>query len=415
MTIAERPNTGFPLSVFPSDVQTVISETATTSGCPPEYLAGAMLTATATAMGNAWSVEVREGWREKALIYMAIVGNAGANKTHPITFALQPLVAEDLRKIDNALLSDPYTAPPRYVASDVTQEGLVKLHQKNPRGMLLFVDELKAWVANFSRYSGGSQEQFWLSNFSRTPIIVDRKSDPKPLAIAEPLISVIGSAQPRVLRQFATGDKSTNGFVDRLLFVLKKGSDKPYWNDFEPSSNHANTWDYVLRTILLWQGEMSCHFSEEAKAVATEWQRLNADIVNGCANDSLVGAHSKLEIYFVRFCLILHALRNATQTLADPAEICAETVENAVLLTEYFRAQRIECEELLHPDEEAELSEKPKMLLRALPASFTRAEAVKIAKALGISKSVAYKALKEFQGIYIDLAEDGTLYKYECM
>lgn len=402
----------FPLEVLPEVMREIIQSMQESMGYPTDYLAASMLVATATAMGNNWTLSVKNNWRERALIYLAIVGNAGANKTHPMSFALKPLVDIDLERIASAEESqEEYTPPPRLVVSDVTQEGLVKLHHKNPRGLVLFIDELKAWVANFSRYSGGSQEQFWLSNFSRTPIIVDRKSDPKPLSIPEPMISVIGSTQPSVLRQFAAGDKSSNGFVDRLLFVIKTAADKPYWSDTDADPNIAKSWSYLLRKIATDPLLYNVVFDSEAMAYASQWQAFNVDKINGCKSDRLVGAYSKLEIYFVRFCLILHALRYHTILDVDPSVITLQTAQNAAKLAEYFRAEVEVAQEYLYPDVEAELAEKPLQLYRALPETFSYTEAVVAGKSIGISRSSITRHLKQLGESYIDKNEEGNYYK----
>ncbi len=370
-----------------------------------------MLVATAGAMGNNWSLEVKAGWKEKAILYMAIVGNAGANKTHPMTFALSPLTDLDIKRLADALSLPEYKAPPRTVVSDVTQEGLVKLHMKNPRGLVLFIDELKAWVANFSRYSGGSQEQFWLSNFSRSPIIVDRKSDAQPISIAHPAISVIGSTQPSVLSSFASGDRSTNGFIDRLLFVIKEDSGKAYWSDQESDLQLSAAWGYLITEMVEDQTIYACKFDPAARVEAVSWQMRNADLINHCGNDRLVGHYSKLEIYFVRFCLILHALRWRTMMNVSRTEIGLETVEKAAILAEYFREQINKAQDYLYPDIEAQMTEKMNKFYTLLPASFERREAVEIAKANGMSKSFAYKQIKDFTDVYLGIAEDGTYYK----
>lgn len=407
------PTPRFPTEVFPAPIVEIIEDAHDAMGYPLEYLSAAMIVATAGAMGNAWSIEVMSGWREKAIFYMAIVGNAGANKTHPMTFALAPLTKIDLDRIAEAATWDDYKAPPRLVVSDVTQEGLVKLHQKNPRGLVLFVDELKAWVANFSRYSGGSQEQFWLSNFSRTPIIVDRKSDAQPLSIAAPCISVIGSTQPTVLSSFATGDRSTNGFIDRMLFVIRPSAGKAYWSEKESDLALSKAWDYMLREMVEDEAQYDCKFTEEALEVAKRWQAYNVDLINSCNNERLVGHFSKLEIYFIRFCLVLHALYAKSYYPPEKREISAQTVENAVSLAEYFRAQTTLAQEYLYPDVDAQLSEKASLFYRSLPQTFTRKEAVSIGKSLGLSRSTCYRFLKQFEHVLIEINEEGEYYKLD--
>ncbi|MFR9577161.1 MAG: hypothetical protein SNI54_08045 [Rikenellaceae bacterium] len=52
------------------------------------------------------------------------------------------------------------------------------------------------------------------------------------------------------------------------------------------------------------------------------------------------------------------------------------------------------------------------LLYSRLPQSFTRKEAVAIAKGAGISVAHSYRCLKDLEGLYIDKAEDGTFYKF---
>ncbi len=404
----------FPLSVLPQQLAEVVNELHTSLNYPREYLAGSMLVAMATAMGNNWTLRVYNGWDERALLYLAIVGNAGANKTHPMRYALTPLVGIDLRRVAEAKERFPYEPPRRIVASDVTQEGLVSLHSNNPRGMVLFVDELKAWINNFSRYSSGSQEQFWLSNFSRTPILVDRKGQPEPTSIPSPMISVIGSTQPSVLRSFATGDRATNGFIDRMLFVVKEGANKAYWSDRQSEGDMGEYWRGVVEMMVEDETEYMCHFSEEAREVASGWQVHNADIVNSCHNEMLVGVYSKLEIYFVRLCLLLHALHYRCYNGIDPSVVSADVVRKAVGLVEYFRGEADVAQRYLYPDEEAELNEREMKLYHALPDYFSRKEAVRIATSMGISRANAYRYVKSLTGGYIEINEAGEYYKLEA-
>lgn len=79
------------------------------------------------------------------------------------------------------------------------------MHEQNKRGICLYVDELKTWVNNFNRYSKGSEEQFWLSNFSGKPIIVDRRNNEHSISVRKSFISVIGSIQFHQLCDLAKG------------------------------------------------------------------------------------------------------------------------------------------------------------------------------------------------------------------
>ena len=81
-----------------------------------------------------------------------------------------------------AIVPAPFVAPRLYV-SDATIERLAVLLTVRPRGMLHIGDELAGLFLNMSRYSSGSDREFWLEawnggtftveRMSREPIMVD--------------------------------------------------------------------------------------------------------------------------------------------------------------------------------------------------------------------------------------------------
>lgn len=58
-----------------------------------------MMAAISVAIGNSHRVEVKRNWHESAILYIAIVGRPGACKSHPLAFAMQPLVNADWKTI----------------------------------------------------------------------------------------------------------------------------------------------------------------------------------------------------------------------------------------------------------------------------------------------------------------------------
>lgn len=129
---------------------------------------------------------------------MALIGRPGANKSHPLSFAMKPFLDYDyqqnqvfekaLAKYDELMSmsrkeraesgEEQFPQEPvrkRFLISDVTPEGLSLIHAQNKRGLCLWADELSAWFKNFNRYNNGSEEQFWLSVFSAKTTISDRK------------------------------------------------------------------------------------------------------------------------------------------------------------------------------------------------------------------------------------------------
>lgn len=196
-------SSGFPISIFPSKIQKIIREVNDCYGFPIDYVGAAMLVAVSVAVGNTYLARMKEGWDESAILYMALIGRPGANKSHPLSFAMRPFVEHDyeqnriyekqyLEYQDQLEMSRKERAEKgidvcprepvrrRFLVSDITPEGLSLIHSQNRRGLCLLSDELSAWVKNFNRYNNGSEEQFWLSVFSAKPTMSDRKSSAVP-------------------------------------------------------------------------------------------------------------------------------------------------------------------------------------------------------------------------------------------
>ena len=232
----------FPIEVFPIRIQRIISSLHDCQGYPVDYVAAAILAAIAVGIGNSHLVQVKRNWLESPILYMALIGRPGANKSHPLSFAFQPFIEHDYcqnqeyqklyaeyertmsmskKERMEAGLDEFPQAPVRrrFLVSDITPEGLSLIHAQNPRGLCLWSDELSAWFKNFNRYNNGSEEQFWLSVFNAKPTISDRKSTQSSIFIRRPYISVIGTIQKKILGELVKGERSSNGFIDRILFV----------------------------------------------------------------------------------------------------------------------------------------------------------------------------------------------------
>ena len=62
---------------------------------PVDFLGASILYTVALAIGNTHRVKVREGWTENPVLYFALVGRPGTNKSHPLSFALKPIEDRD--------------------------------------------------------------------------------------------------------------------------------------------------------------------------------------------------------------------------------------------------------------------------------------------------------------------------------
>lgn len=263
----------FPVHVLPERLQRIIRELHDSNGFPVDYTAVSMMAAISVAVGNSHRVEVKRNWHESTILYIAIVGRPGACKSHPLAFAMRPLVNADWKnnldyqkkyaEYQQAIAMsrkervhagfEQFPKEPkrrRYLVSDVTQEGLSAIHSHNPRGLCLWVDELSAWFKNFTRYNNGSEEQFWLSAFNGSTTMSDRKNSQNSIFIKRPFISVVGTIQKRLLTELANGERTANGFIDRILFAMTESSGKPRWQENEVSEDLDNAWESILTAML---------------------------------------------------------------------------------------------------------------------------------------------------------------------
>lgn len=409
---------GFPIEVFPTPIQDVINATSAGLQFPIDFSAGAILYAASVGLGNSVKVKVKESWDETACLYLTLVGPPGTNKTHPLAFYVSPIEELDslsfaaykqakseydnnlqLSKQEREELGIDHPKKPRWekmLISDATPEALAECHYHNLRGLGLYTDELASWFKNFDRYHRGSEEQFWLSNWSSKPIRIDRKTG-DPIFIKDPFISVGGTIQPAVVRELAK-NRTSNGFLDRILFVAPEDLQKEYWGTSQIDPSVKIAWHDILNRILSKKiyvndaGQLLPEiltFNDSAFQVLTDWQRTNTDLCN--SDESLGGVFTKLEIYIIRFCLILHELKKACGEHDN--QITPSTVEGAIKIAEYFRATSRRTHALLNASPLDKIPNDKRELYEALPQEFTTQEGIAIADSVGMPQRTFEKFL----------------------
>ena len=90
--------TAFPVSIFPTKIQRIIREVHECHNYPTDYIAAAILTAIAVGIGNTHLAQIKQGWLESPILYMALIGRPGANKSHPLSFAMKPFLDYDYQQ-----------------------------------------------------------------------------------------------------------------------------------------------------------------------------------------------------------------------------------------------------------------------------------------------------------------------------
>jgi len=357
-----------------------VADASRAIGCDPSYVALPLLSALAAAIGNTRRIELKGGWCEPAIIWVAIVGESGTLKTPAFKLVVDPIRirqgqslkrhAEEMDQYEAEVLrydkrlsewkrkkdtsDDPPTKPKpplaeRFIVTDTTVEALAPILLPNPRGLLLARDELAGWVGSFDRYTagrGGADAANWLSMHNGESVVVDRKSgQPRTIYVPRASVSVIGGIQPSILDQVMGREHRESGLLARLLLAMPPRRPKR-WSEAEISpameAAIAAVFDrlYELHFDHTPDGDprpVKVPLLPEGKAVWIEFYNDHAAEQVELTGD-LSAAWSKLEGYAARLALVMHFVRWAANdpTLCDPDAVDDASIAAGVTLSRWF-------------------------------------------------------------------------------
>ena len=413
----------FPLEIFPKAIRDIIEALEEYENYNVDFSSASFLTVFAAAMGNAWSVRFMTGWISRPIIYMVLVGSPSCGKTPPLQQAVAPLLKLDgeydmiyckemetyrrwermsAKQREKHSLPEEMKMPQRkcHVVVDSTVEALIGALRDNPRGVLIYKDEIDSLLSNFNRYNS-SDEGYFLSLFSGTPFKYSRKSNNEHIFLANPYCSIIGTTQPGRLGEQFGGKRMMNGFSSRFLKVYPEIDKMPSWNDTAMPDSVLEEWERIIRKVVTvtpstdQEGKatsIELMFSQEAKLRVIQWKdEVNNKAYAETDSDAVRALCGKLETYLVRFCLVIQIMHCICgESGMDKIE--PGTAELAIRLTEYFR----NMESRIAPEiETGILDNRFTELLGNLRDSFTTAEAVREALQLGISESSVKRFLRD--------------------
>ena len=413
----------FPLEIFPKAIRDIIEALEEYENYNVDFTSASFLTVFAAAMGNTWSVRFMTGWVSRPIIYMVLVGSPSCGKTPPLQQAVAPLLKLDgeydmiyckemetyrrwermsAKQRERHSLPEEMEMPQRkcHVVVDSTVEALIGALRDNPRGVLIYKDEIDSLLSNFNRYNS-SDEGYFLSLFSGTPFKYSRKSNNEHIFLANPYCSIIGTTQPGRLGEQFGGKRMMNGFSSRFLKVYPEIDKMPSWNDTAMPDSVLEEWERIIRKVVTvtpstdQEGKatsIELLFSQEAKLRVIQWKdEVNNKAYAETDSDAVRALCGKLETYLVRFCLVIQIMHCICgESGMDKIE--PGTAELAIRLTEYFR----NMESRIAPEiETGILDNRFTELLGNLRDSFTTAEAVREALQLGISESSVKRFLRD--------------------
>lgn len=338
---------------FPLKIQEFISACVDAFQTPKDYWIGSVLTTIALAIGD--KLELETNYNNVPILWTCIVGEVSSGKTEPLKFCLKPIFDLDQEAISQYLekkkafnrdskrsqnddfketMEEPQYK--QYIISDYTPEALVETHGKNPRGMLIYRDEIKAFLDDFGRYNNSGEQSNMLSTFSRVPVTYNRISS-DPIAIPKPTILLAGGIQPDLLPTLAKDDRSENGFLSRMCFVYPDSSPKPPLSRKQVPSEIMLSWTNFIYFLINREEKKTLLLDDDAWNVYYNWYESNRELTDNTPTSYLKGVYGKLDIIFLRVAIIIKGM-NMFFEGDNTVVITADTMRIALDITEYFRA-----------------------------------------------------------------------------
>lgn len=91
-TTTQSDVSDFPLHAFPKKILEMANGLADSESFHIEYLLVSMVSAIASATGNALQIRIKGGWTSSPIFYIILVGRPGLGKTHHWILPTAPFV-----------------------------------------------------------------------------------------------------------------------------------------------------------------------------------------------------------------------------------------------------------------------------------------------------------------------------------
>ena len=368
------PWKAFPTSVFPSVIADFIESAASSSGADKSLVALPLLSGLGAAIGTTRAIRLRPGWLEFPTLWTVGISESGSGKSPAFRKAVQPLrtiqgrwfadYSQSVREYESDKLiyererdawrksksdSDPPEKPeePRakqILISDITTEGVASVLEHNPRGLLLASDELARWFGSFDRYAGskGSDAPHWCEFHSAEQVVINRKGS-RVLYLPRASVALTGTIQPGIMKKLASDETRASGLLARFLTSLPPRQVKR-WNPREEENGSEVFVERIFERLLglTWSTEgvldpIVIALDDGATEAWGRWYNAHNEESADLEGD-LSAAMSKLEAATARLILVLHlAGWAASRKATEPSVIIQQTVEDAVVLGEWFK------------------------------------------------------------------------------
>ncbi len=418
--------TSFPVNAFPERIQNIITCFHDCYRLPVDYHCTSILVAASVAIGNAFAAKYKNRQVYPPILYTAVVGFPSSGKSPGIDFGTYPITEiekryrrdyrDSMERWKEAAFKASVSGdkePPRpksqdILINDATVEAINATLQNNPKGLLMYQDELKGWVNSMNTYRKGSDLEYWLSVWSGKPSKVSRTGRDS-MFIPHPFVSVIGGIQPGVLQSLANDGKADNGFLARILFAYPDEMRAPEETFQEPDETVFELYEGIItwinnlpNDIEIGEGDalpsvnrIEVPLSQKAKEIYIAFLNEYTREMNESDSEAIKGILGKLKQYCLRLSLVLEFLEMACQAAPGPNDtmgwdqvdieyvrkmaIGSESMERAIAMITYFRRSAFKVVERLDSPIKR-LGNYVEIWYESLPEEFEKKFAIELAE-----------------------------------
>ena len=357
----------FNAALLPDSFRPWIQDVAERIQCPPDFPAVAAIVALASEVGRQLGIrpKQRDDWTVVPNLWGAVVGRPGVLKTPAVQEPMKALdrleaearrqfeaeakdheatslVAEERKKrkrqeIQKALKEDrdpkaaameaveeePEPVRRRYVCNDTTVEKLGEILNGNPRGVLVYRDELTGFLRSLDRDGREGDRSFYLEAWNGNGRFTYDRIGRGTIDIEAACVSILGSIQPGPLghyvRRMARGAEADDGLLQRFQMVVYP--DLTGWTNHDRTpdlqARHAaydvfDRLDNIMPAVIGAEqdvdGELPyLRFSAEAQDVFTMWRSELEGRLHSGQENALIEAHlAKFRSLIPSLALLLH-------------------------------------------------------------------------------------------------------------
>lgn len=393
------PVPAFDARLLPEALRAWVADISERMQCPAEFPAVAALVAAASLIGNRALIHPKraDSWAVVPNLWGACVGKPGMLKSPALLEALQPLTARErlareeyectmrdygferdyaeaqraelrnrMKKVkdaaDKEALRSEYAAAEtpapverRYKVNDTTVEKIGELLNQNPRGLLLFRDELVGWLKSLEREGREQDRTFYLETWAGCGAYTYDRIARGTLHINNLTVSILGGIQPGPLMQYLHGACSDGSGNDGLIqrFQLLVYPDAPRaWRNVDRAPDGAataraqhcfarlDTLDQcVVGAATDDRGVTFLRFDNQAQDFFDNWRAdLETSLLNGTFEHPVLQAHmAKYRSLMPSLALIFHLMDRVNGTVTQDG-VSLDAAERAAAWCTFLEA-----------------------------------------------------------------------------